>query len=105
MQTLLSCLDRPECRDLIRFDDLFGMLIAPFVDFEYVGPLYDGYVVHKNNPAYYTQLLMMEGQKNNKSGRPNMTKSENSAHIEPKIESIIAACSSALLTVFNRFIN
>jgi hypothetical protein len=34
IQTLLKTLDRPECRHLLRFDDLFSTIIAPIIDFE-----------------------------------------------------------------------
>jgi len=90
IQTLLKCLDRPECRELIRFDDLFAMLIAPFVDFEYSPHIFE-YVGHNNCPPYYTQLT---GQKQQQNGVK--------AGSEPKIESILATCSSAILTIFSR---
>jgi len=95
VQTLLKCLDRPECRELVRFDDLFALLIAPFVDFEYVPHVVE-YAGHKNCPAYYTQLMGQKQQQRQQAA--GGVKSEN----EPRIESILATCSSALLTAFNR---
>ena len=84
MQSLIKCLDRPECRKILRFDDIFSTLIAPFLDLEYV-PIIVDHCSHKSNPSYYdSQQINFEIQK------------------DSRIESILGTCSSALLTVFKR---
>lgn len=84
MQSLIKCLDRPECRKILRFDDLFSTLVAPFLDLEYV-PIIVDHASHKNIPTCY------------ESGQGNL---DNLS--DPKIEAILGTCSSALLTVFKR---
>lgn len=95
MQTFLKCLDQADVRNRLRFDDLFASLIAPFVDFEYVGWVKQ-YVGHQSNPSYYVQLM---GGVNKQRAAPNGATSS-----EPNIESVISACSQALLCVFNRYL-
>lgn len=55
IQTLIKISDDPECRKLLRFEDLFSQLISPLIDIEYVpltyGPLYTQHKSQDNNSA------------------------------------------------------
>jgi hypothetical protein len=102
MQTLLKCLDRPECRELVRLDDLLAILMAPFLDFHYV-PHNADFISHNQStntqPGFYGQ------PSNPQPPLPNYTRQKSSQvadAAEPKLNSVLMACSSALLIFLNR---
>lgn len=99
MQVLLKCLDRPECRELVRFDDLLAILTAPFLDFHYV-PHNADFTSHQaanNQSGFYGQP-----SSNNNYMRQKSNQAASTSDAEPKMNSVLMACSSALLTFLNR---
>lgn len=99
MQVLLKCLDRPECRELVRFDDLLAILTAPFLDFHYV-PHNADFTSHQtanNQSGFYGQPSSNNDYKRQKSNQAAAT-----SDAEPKMSSVLMACSAALLTFLNR---
>ena len=80
MQVLLKCLERADCRALIRVADVLSALTAPFLDAHYVPPC--------AAPA---------------SRQPHARPRHAARASEPTVSSVLGACSTALHTLLTRY--